>query len=98
MAKLRLTRAAAQDLVEFREYGNERFGGDAADRYFLGLDAAFARLEAYPMAASAQPEWGQAIRCLTFRRHRILYELKNDEVLIVRMLHHARNVATALKS
>jgi toxin ParE1/3/4 len=92
-----LTEVARSDLEAIRDYGNDRFGRDAADRYFMSLDAAFALLEDYPLAAPAKPEWGTAVRCLTHRRHRLLYQVKGDEVVVLRVLHHARDVAGKLK-
>ena len=97
VARLRLTSAAHRDLSEIRAYGNERFGADAADRYFLGLDAAFAFLEDHPRAGPARPEWGDGIWCLTHRRHHILYQADGGEVLIVRIVHHARDVSQVLR-
>ena len=91
MNKLRLSAAARADLVEIRKFSVGEFGRDVADAYFRGFNQAFALLRDRPFAGAARPEAGAAIRCLTHRRHRIFYRIDGDLVLIIRVIHHARN-------
>ncbi|MBB3359489.1 MULTISPECIES: type II toxin-antitoxin system RelE/ParE family toxin [unclassified Novosphingobium] len=97
MADVRLTALARQDLVRMREYGNVEFGGALADAYFMSIAGAFDLLARHPEAGPARPELGDHIRCLSHRRHRILYRFNGAQVLVVRVLHHAMDVPRALR-
>ena len=97
MARVFPTEAARADLVAIREYSIERFGSDVADDYFLGFDEAFDLLSRHPLAGPAMPEFGDGIRCLTHRRHRLFYKVDADIVLIVRVLHAAMDARQTLK-
>lgn len=98
MAKVEFSNAAEADLVEIDEYSLARYGEDTCEIYMHGFDEAFARLRDYPLAAPIRPELGKGIHCLIHRRHRILYRATASKVLIVRILHHARDAKTALQS
>ena len=91
MANLRLTAAARTDLVEIRRYSIAEFGGSVADAYFRGFKEAFALLRERPFAGAQRPDLPAGVRCLLHRRHKILYQVNGDRVLIVRVIHHARN-------
>ncbi len=97
MAKLILTPAARADMVAIDEWGYQQFGDEVADGYSRRLSDAFDQLADYPMSGKATPEYGKAHRCLVHNRHRIYYEMQDDIVLIVRILHHAMDAARALK-
>lgn len=97
MAELDLSPAARADLLEIRVYSVDKFGVEVADSYFLGFDAAFVLLREHPMAGVARLELGKGIRCLIHRQHRIFYYIDKDTVVIVRIVHHARDARRALK-
>lgn len=96
MARLRLSQAAQQDLIEIRQYSLTEFGADVADAYFRGFNQAFALLRDRPFCGVAQPDIATDMRCLMHRRHRIFYCVQDDLVLILRIIHHARNARRAL--
>jgi toxin ParE1/3/4 len=96
MAELDLSPAARADLVEIRKFSIEQFGAPVADAYFLGFGEAFALLRSHPLAGQAQPTLGRDIRCFTHRKHRIFYRVEAELVLIVRIIHHARNARREL--
>jgi len=62
-----------------------------------GFDELFDLLRRHPLAGQEASDLGKAMRSLTNRRHRILYQAGKDEVLIVRVLHHAMDAKRALK-
>lgn len=97
VAELDLSPAARTDLVDIRIFSLEQFGPEVADQYYRGFSLAFALLADHPLAGVATPEYGAGYRCLTHRRHRIFYLVKAETVLIVRILHHARDVRRVLK-
>jgi toxin ParE1/3/4 len=98
VAELDISPQARQDLVEIRIYSLEQFGPVVADVYFLGFDQAFDRLARHPHVGVPKPELGSGVRCLVHRRHRIFYIIEDDVVVIVRIIHHACDTRSALKS
>ena len=96
MVELRLSDEAASDLDEIKTSGIERFGPAAADRHLLGLRHGIASLTANPFLGQERPEFRQGIRSLSRRPHRILYSATDELVIVVRVLHHARDVNDAL--
>lgn len=91
MADIEFTNAAVADLSEIDEYSLAHFGEDAAEAYMRGFDKAFVLLRDHPQAGAAAAGQGKAYRCLAHRKHRIFYRVENEKVLIVRILHHARD-------
>ena len=57
----------------------------------------FDLLRRHPLAGQNASDLGKGMRSLTHRSHRILYQARKDEVLIVRVLHHAMDAKRALK-
>jgi toxin ParE1/3/4 len=96
VARLRLSAEARADLTEIEEYGAERFGDEAAAAYLRGFNKVSAQLRRYPLSAMARDDYGDGVRCLTHGSHRIVYIFDGEEVLIVRILHHTRDVRKAL--
>jgi toxin ParE1/3/4 len=64
--------------------------------YLEGVRGVFSLLRDSPAAGAAEEDLGEGIRGFTYRSHRIYYRLDVDGVLIVRILHHARDVLRAL--
>lgn len=92
MPKVRLSEAAGSDLDEIHEFGLDRFGNEVADAYQLSIDVVLTRLETFPLIGEERSEYGADIRCVVHRKHRILYQVGVDEIVIVRILHHSRDV------
>ena len=97
MADVGFTNSAVADLSEIDEFSLAQFGEEAGEAYMHGFDRAFALLRDHPRAGAATPEYGKVYRCLVHQKHRIFYTVETDKVLIVRVLHHARDVGTTLK-
>jgi toxin ParE1/3/4 len=97
VTKLRIAKAAQQDLRDIRIYSKAAFGPVIAKAYLNGLRQAFGLLRERPFAGSAEDDLGGAMRGLTHRSHRIYYRTLDDEVLIVRILHHRRDAASAFR-
>lgn len=99
MARLRIAQVAQQDLREIRIPSKLAFGASVAKDYLIGIRAAFARLREHPFAGVAENDIGMGLRGLSHRPHRIYYRVEGeDDVLIVRVLHHSRDVGSALGS
>ncbi|MGE3690594.1 MAG: type II toxin-antitoxin system RelE/ParE family toxin [Novosphingobium sp.] len=97
MAEVEFSNAAEADLVEIDEFSEARFGEEVAGIYMHGFDEAFERLRNHPLSAPLRPEYGDGIRCMVHRQHRILYVVTVEKVLVARIIHHARDTRRALK-
>lgn len=97
VADVEFSNAAVADLVDIDEFGAAQFGDDIAEIYMRGFDEGFAMLRDFPKAAPLQTVLGKDIRCLMHRQHRILYQVKNDAVLVLRVIHHAMDTRQALQ-
>ncbi len=95
--RLRLAGTARADLAEIDNYSAEQFGDDAADHYVEGFWEMFALLRTHPLAGALKPDLGKQVRCLTHGSHRIFYRVTRDELLILRIIHHARDAMAVLK-
>lgn len=96
VADVRLSVAARADLVAIDTYGADNFGGAATDAYLLGIEQVLARLGSFPHIGTERPDYGDGIRCLFHRSHRVLYRVDGGMVKVVRVLHRARDVGQAL--
>jgi toxin ParE1/3/4 len=95
--KLRLSSKAVADLDAIDAYSFEQYGDEVATTYMRGFDELFDLLRRHSLAGQDASELGKGIRSLLHRSHRIFYQLGKDEILIVRILHHAIDVKRALK-
>ncbi|MGJ3626295.1 type II toxin-antitoxin system RelE/ParE family toxin [Sphingomonas sp. MMS24-JH45] len=98
MTSFRLSMAAQQDIREIRVFSKERFGIAATRDYIAGIRARFAFLRARPLAGSAQEDLAPALRALPYRSHRIYYRVRDDEVLVVRILHQSQDAQRHIPS
>ena len=88
--RLRIGAIARADLAAIRRYSVREFGADVADAYFRGFNKAFEVLLAHPLAGTDREDIGPGALIYVHRRHRILYRVEDEMVVIVRVLHHAQ--------
>jgi toxin ParE1/3/4 len=96
VAKIKFSPQAKADLADFDDYSVDQFGRDAADTYARGFNETIDVLRRHPLAGAEKPELGRALRCIVHRKHRIFYTVVGESVLIVRIIHHARDASRAL--
>lgn len=88
----RLTRRAKADIVSIYNYTVDNFGHVQADVYLGGLDAVFEIL-------CDQPKLGREIAPVRHRhihrQHAILYRVKDDQIIIVRIWNLLRPLPKA---
>jgi toxin ParE1/3/4 len=96
VAEVLISSAARSDLESIDDYGIDRFGEDAADALSDGFERAFAQLAEFPRSAPERPDYGENVRCWMHLGYRVLYQLEGENVVIVRVLHHSRDVGKAL--
>ena len=98
MAELRLRAAAAADLAAILDFSVESFGAQIAEAYLKSFEDAFDLLRRHPHAGALRVDLDIAppLRCLPHRRHRIFYDTDGRSVVVVRILHYARDVDALL--
>ncbi|WCM27439.1 type II toxin-antitoxin system RelE/ParE family toxin [Sphingomonas sp. QA11] len=92
MTRLEVSTAGENDLDEILTYSTIRFGDPVASDYFFGFQDSFDRLLQNPRLGRLVEEAGKDVRCLSYRRHRIFYEIDRDIVRVLRILHHSMDV------
>jgi toxin ParE1/3/4 len=92
----RLAPAARDDLRDIRIYSKAAFGPVATRAYMAGLRAVFDLLVQHSFVGVAESDLGKDIRSHGFRSHRVYYRKDDGGVLIVRILHHTRDVPRAI--
>jgi len=83
----RLSRRAEDDLIEIYVIGARDFGIPQAERYFAGLEQAFAFLAEYPRAARERPEISPPVRIHPYGAHVIVYVIDGAHIRVLRVRH-----------
>ena len=91
----RLSKNASADVRRLYRHNVLNFGIAHADRYLARLDAAFAGIAEFPNAYPARPEIADA-RIRPFEAHHIVYRVRTNEVVILRVLHGRQDLAKYL--
>ncbi len=92
MTKLRLSRAAAEDLERIAQDGAERFGPEPAADYVASFQSSFSLLQTYPHAGREREDIRPGLRSRPHRSHVIFYDVTGSTLTIVRVLHGAMDV------
>ncbi len=95
---VRFREAALADLDEIFDYSFRQFGLDTALEYRDGLHRVFAMLEGNPRLAPIVDWFGRDLRSFPFKSHRVYFRIEHSDVVIARILHHARDSRDQLKS
>lgn len=90
MPAYRLSEAAADDLVAIYLAGTDMFGTMQADRYQEELFKAFAFLAEFPRAARLRHEIAPPVRAFPYKAHLIVYDIGEDNDVLVVRVRHAR--------
>jgi toxin ParE1/3/4 len=95
MAEIEFSKEASSDVDDIAAFSVKRFGERVAESYLTGLELIFASIAEFPEMSAIYPRLRPAVRCRVYRSHRIFYRVVYSRVLIVRILHHARDVNRA---
>jgi toxin ParE1/3/4 len=85
--RYRTTRRADDDVFDIYARGTRDFGEHQAERYHAGLLRAFEFIAAHPLATRERREYAPPIRMHFVGAHVVVYLVKEDHVLIIRVLH-----------
>ena len=84
----RLTREAAEDIIEIYIYGAEQFGARQADSYHSLLENTFDFLARHPLAARRRLELSPPVRIHPVQAHLVIYRIEDDgSILVIRVRH-----------
>ena len=78
---------ARRDLIEIWFYTFDQWGGEQADHYLRGIDAAIRQLAENPFLGADFGHVRKGIRRHSAGRHRIFYRVNRQTIEIVRVLH-----------
>jgi toxin ParE1/3/4 len=93
MSQIERRPRASADLSEVWEFLAEE-SEERADSFIDRIDAKFRTLATQPLMGRARPELGARIRSLAVPPYVIFYEPLADGVLILRVLHGSRDIAS----
>ena len=86
------------DLQDILDFTMERFGSAQAEKYIHGLFDVFDRLVENPAIGRARLELVAGLRSFPSGSHVIFFMVFVEEIVIVRVLHGARDVKKAFVS
>ena len=92
MAKYRFTQRAELDLEAIAEYTIERFGAEKARAYLADFKLCFDRLVENPEIGRRVEHLGAGLRRFEQGSHIVFYQVADDGILIVRVLHYRMDV------
>jgi toxin ParE1/3/4 len=87
--RLELSRRAQADLDDIRDYSLAEFGVERAVAYLDAIEGAFRRVLGFPDIGAVHSKVQPPMRSLGCGQRRIFYEVGNETILIVRILHKA---------
>ena len=89
MHKLSISRQADNDLVSISQYTSAEFGESKARKYRDHLKGCFDALLTNPHLGRSAEELAPGLRRIRQQAHVVFYLPTEEEVLIVRVLHHS---------
>lgn len=90
---LRLTRAAEADFDGIIDYIDNEAGEDIAQRFADALDAELVKLAHLGHGGVSREAVSPGLRLTVFGNYCIYFRLTDDETIVVRILHGARDIS-----
>ena len=92
------TPEADNDLIGIYVHGFKYFGEEQAEKYFSELEDRFQLLSETPLICRERTEFIPPVRIHHHGRHLIIYVIRGDLILIVRVLHDSMDLSRHLSS
>ncbi|MGM0423010.1 MAG: type II toxin-antitoxin system RelE/ParE family toxin [Pseudomonadota bacterium] len=92
MPAFQLSQKAVQDLYEIGQYTQEHWGKDQRIAYFDRMNRAFSRLAKTPERGRSAQHIRAGYHCYPVEKHIIFYQIKDDTILIIRILHQSMDL------
>jgi toxin ParE1/3/4 len=96
--KLKISKAASQDIENIYLYGFLTFGEGQADVYMCALSKRFELLCSNPEIGRLDARVNPAVRRFDFESHIIFYDAEDDHILVVRVLHKSMDFVKHLSA
>ena len=96
MSKYQLTIAAEKDLENILEFGLDAFGESVALDYYDKMVCKFTDIARSPLQYPSRSEIRESYRQCSYRSHDIYYQVRKNDVLIVRVLNR-QSIELAIK-
>ncbi|MFU0887733.1 type II toxin-antitoxin system RelE/ParE family toxin [Kluyvera sichuanensis] len=93
----KLSNSAVEDFESIYEFTWYKFGAHQADKYTRELDTLFSLLAKNPAMGHDCSALKEGIRQHNHRQHAIYYQLKEDGIFIIRILHQQMQPALHLQ-
>ena len=91
--------SARDDLLEQYDWVTDQADSNTALRYTSRVEAFADKLRVFPKRGTPRFHLGAALRTVTFeRRLVIVYRVEDNDVVILRIIHAARDFAAAFRS
>ncbi len=87
MSSFRLTPDAKASMMQIARYTQQQWGKKQRDTYMAMIDGCFHALCQTPRLGKIRPEIHHALRSIPADKHVIFYLIRQDEVVIVHVLH-----------
>lgn len=95
--RLALTPQARADFEDVLLYSLQTWGPEQRDRYAAAIEAAFLRLRDHPQLGQVRDGLPPGCRSYRVEQHLLVYDLRGSFVRILRILHHRRDLARAMR-
>jgi toxin ParE1/3/4 len=92
------TPEAENDLIGIYVYGFKSFGEGQAEKYFSEMEGCFQLLSETPLICRERTEFTPPVRIHHHGRHLIIYVIRDDFILIIRILHDSMDLPRHLSS
>ncbi|SNY49456.1 toxin ParE1/3/4 [Arsukibacterium tuosuense] len=96
MIKLSITPKAESDLIGIWRYTCEEWGAEQADRYLDQLEVGMNQLLRYPLLGVDYAHVLSGYRRLLIEHHAVFYQVLEQEILVVRILHEVMDAPRKL--
>lgn len=84
-----ISQEADSDIVALYDFGARTYGLVAAAAYAAQLRDRFQFLAEFPRSVREREEVTPPVRIAPFRGHIIAYRIENEDVVVIRVLHHS---------
>jgi toxin ParE1/3/4 len=87
--RLEISDLADRDIKELFAYGKERYGERQALTYLASLWDQLEWLRDWPLTSREHTEIRPPVRLCTFDAHNIIYDVRGETLVILRVFHHS---------
>ena len=85
--KIDFSRAAEADIAAINREGIRLFGPRQAQKYASEMAGAFRLIAEFPLTSPVRDGLGRPVRVRPFGAHLVVYELKDEVALVLRIRH-----------